>query len=166
LFWILNNTLRQTMIMMKIYFLLTLVFGTFVNSYAQETSTEEHYKEFEEIARTFQSNYMEGTENCESIIQAFDKNVKMSENRFSQQMTMTYEQLVQFCPHLPKKEVINTVTEQRLLSSELSYDYVSQLYLRKSVGDTVRETSSRIWQIKNGSWKIIHMNSSLNKSCD
>ena len=152
--------------MKKIYLLLTLVLGIFMISNAQETTKEEKQKEFEEIAKTFQSNYMEGSENCESIIQAFDKNVKMSENRFSQQMTMTYEQLVQFCPHLPKKEVINTVTEQKLLSLELSYDYVSQLYLRKSVGDTIRETSSRIWQLKGGSWKIIQMNSSLNKHCD
>ncbi|WP_370392381.1 hypothetical protein [uncultured Winogradskyella sp.] len=152
--------------MKKIYLLLTLVLGIFMDSYAQGTTTEEQQKEFKEITQTFQSNYMEGSENCESIIHAFDKKVKMSENRFSQQMTMTYEQLVQFCPHLPKKEVINTVTEQRLLSSELGYDYVSQLYLRKSVGDTVRETSSRIWELKDGGWKIIQMNSSLNKHCD
>jgi hypothetical protein len=137
-----------------------------MNSYAQDADQEAKQKEFEEIAQTFQANYMEGSENCESIIQAIDKDVKMSENKFSQQMSMTYEQLVQFCPHLPKKEVISTITEQRLLSSELAFDYVTQLYLRKSVGDTVRETSSRIWELKDGNWKIIQMNSSLSKYCD
>ena len=152
--------------MKKIYLLPTLILGILMNSYAQVTTLEVQQKEFEEIAQTFQANYMEGSENCESIIQAVDKDVKMSENKFSQQMTMTYEQLVQFCPHLPKKEVINTVTEQRLLSLELGYDYVTQLYLRKSLGDTVRETSSRIWKLKDGRWKIIQMNSSLNKACD
>lgn len=152
--------------MKKTCLLLTLVLSIFMNSYAQGTTTEEQQKAFEDIAQTFQANYMEGSENCESIIHAFDKKVRMSENRFSQQMTMTYEQLVQFCPHLPKKEVINTVTEQSLLSSDLGYDYVSQLYLRKSVGDTIKETSSRIWKLKDGNWKIIQMNSSLNKYCD
>lgn len=148
--------------MKKIYLLLTLIMGMFMNSFAQEMKQ----KKFEDMAQTFQANYMEGSENCESIIQAIDKDVKMSENKFSQQMTMTREQLVQFCRHLPKKEVIHTVTEQRLLSSELGFDYVTQLYLRKSVGDTVRETNSRIWKLKNGRWKIIQMNSSLNKACD
>jgi|GEM_PF-1613604 len=152
--------------MKNIYLVLTLILGIYMNSYAQETTTQEQRKEFEKTAQTFQINYMEGSDNCESIIQAIDKNAKMSENRFSQQMTMTYDQLVQFCPHLPKKEVINTVTEQRLLSSELGYDYVSQLYLRRSVGDTIRETSSRIWKLRDGSWKIIQMNSSLSKYCD
>jgi len=152
--------------MKNIYLVLTLILGIYMNSYAQETTTQEQRKEFEKTAQTFQINYMEGSDNCESIIQAIDKNAKMSENRFSQQMTMTYDQLVQFCPHLPKKEVINTVTEQRLLSSELGYDYVSQLYLRRSVGDTIRETSSRIWKLRDGSWKIIQMNSSLGKYCD
>jgi hypothetical protein len=152
--------------MKKIYLSVTLVLGIIINSYAQGTTTEEQQNAFEEIAQNFQANYMEGSENCESIIHAFDQKVKMSENRFSQQMNMSYEQLIQFCPHLPKKEVLNTVTEQRLLSSESGYDYVSQLYLRKSVGDTVRETSSRIWELKDGGWKIIQMNSSLNKHCD
>ena len=152
--------------MKKIYLLLTLILSIIMSSYAQESATELQQKEFEKIAQTYQMKYMKGGENCEYIIQAFDKNVNMSENRFSQQMKMTFEQLVQFCSHLPKKEVIQTVTEQKLLSSELGYDYVSQLYLRKSVGDTVRETASRIWILKNNDWKIIQMNSSLNKACD
>ena len=152
--------------MKKIFLLPTLILGILMNSYAQDPNQEAKQKGFEEIAKTFQANYMEGSESCESIIKAIDKDVKMSENRFAQQMTMTHEQLVQFCPHLPKKEVINTITEQRLLSSELGYDYVTQLYLRKSVGDTVRETSSRIWKFKDGGWKIIQMNSSLSTYCD
>jgi hypothetical protein len=91
----------------------------------------------------------------------------MSEIQFSgPARTFTHEQLVQFCPHLPAKEVIETETEQRLISSTLGYDYVSQLYLRHSLGDTVRETSSRIWQLKNNEWKIIQMNSSLTRACD
>lgn len=134
----------KTIAMKKIYLSLTFILGFFMTPYAQESTTELQQKDFEKMAQTYQLKYMQGGENCESIIQAFDKNVKMSENRFSEQIAMTYEQLVQFCSHLPKKEVVQTVTEQRLLSSELGYDYVSQLYLRKSVGDTVRETASRI----------------------
>ena len=89
---------------------------------------------------------MSGSENCEDIFNSIDKDVKMSEIRFSEPAkSFTHEQLVQFCPHLPKKQVIETETEQRMISSTLEYDHVSQLYLRKSLGDNVGETSSRIW---------------------
>ncbi|MFB6319678.1 hypothetical protein [Saccharicrinis sp. FJH54] len=57
---------------------------------------------------------------------------------------------VLFCPHLQKKEVISTDSEQGLQGTNLAYDYVSQLYLRTNVGDTARESSSRIWEKKNG----------------
>jgi hypothetical protein len=152
--------------MKNLFLVLILISGIIFYSIAQESVTESQQKEFERIAQTFQTKYMQGSENCDYLIQAFDKNVKMSEIQFTRQMQMTYEQLVQFCPHLPKKEVIQTVTEQRLLTTDLAYDYVSQLYLRKSKGDTIRETSSRIWKLKNNEWKIIQMNSSLNKACD
>lgn len=124
-------------------------------------------KAFEIMAQNFQAKYMAGSENCETIIEAFDKNVNMSEIQFGDgAMVFTYEMLKEFCPHLPKKDIIQTVTEQRLLSTELGYDYVSQLYLRKSLNDTIRETSSRIWKLENNKWKIIQMNSSLNQACD
>jgi len=85
----------------------------------------------------------------------------MSENRFFKQITLTQEQLVQFCPLLPKKDVIITETEQRIMSSELGYNYVSQLYLRKIAG----ETSSGIWKLKDDGCEVIQMNSSPNKYC-
>lgn len=159
-----NANIRK-IIMKNFYFILILFFNSLITN-GQGNITEQQQMAFEQIARTFQINYMNGSENCESIVQAIDKKIIMSELRFMKQMTMKYEQLVQFCPHLPKKEVINTITEQRLLSVNLGYDYVSQLYLRKSVGDTVRETSTRIWKLKDDEWKIVQMNSSLNKHCD
>lgn len=142
-----------------------LVLG--LNSTAQNSIGEDLEKEFKEKAQSFQSSYTGGSENCEEIINSMDPDIRMSELRFSEESKVyTYEQLVQFCPHLPRKEVIQTSTEQRLFSENFGYDYVSQLYLRKSQGDTLRETSSRIWENKNGKWRIIHMNNSINKACD
>lgn len=138
-----------------------------LNCIAQDTFSEDREKEFQEMAQTFQTRYTGGSENCEEIINSMDPDIRMSELRFSEESKVyTYEQLVQFCPHLPRKEVIQTSTEQRLFSENFGYDYVSQLYLRKSQGDTLRETSSRIWENKNGKWRIIHMNNSINKACD
>jgi len=51
--------------------------------------------------------------------------------------------------------LIATTTEQKLLTSALGYGYVNQLYMRKSVGETIRESSSRIcekkWSVENHS---------------
>ena len=147
---------------------LIILFLILVVSCNDRTSLTEFQKnDFENITREYQTNYMEGSDNCKYILNALDENIKMSESQFGQPpLNISYEQLVKYCPHLPKKEIISTITEQRLLTSNLGYDYVSQLYLRKSVGDTARETSSRVWQKKDGIWKIIQMNNSLNKACD
>jgi hypothetical protein len=147
---------------------LSILFLIIITSCKNVSSINEaQKKDFENLAKEYQKKYMDGSENCEYILDALDENIKMSESQFGQPvMDISYEQLVKYCPHLPKKEVISTITEQRLITSNLGYDYVSQLYLRKSVGDTVRETSSRIWEKKNEAWKIIQMNNSLNKACD
>jgi hypothetical protein len=148
------------------YFIFSL-FILFISCNSEPSPTEKQQKEFEDIARSYQTKYMGGSENCEYILNAMDENIKMSEIRFGEpSVSFSYDLLTQFCPHLPKKEVIETTTEQRLFNPGLGYDYVSQLYLRKSLGDTVRETSTKIWEKKDGKWKIIHMNSSLNKACD
>ena len=148
-------------------YLLVIILIPILSCTSNTAITEEDQKEFEKVAQSFQTKYMGGSENCEEIINSIDEDIKMSEIQFSAPaMSLTYEQLVQFCPHLPKKQVIETETEQRLISPTIGYDYVSQLYLRKSVGDTVRETASRIWKFRNNEWKIIQMNSSLNKACD
>ncbi len=148
------------------FFCIIFFLGFTFDSYCQDSFTETEKEEFEKIAHTFQAKYMDGGENCDYLLKVIDEDVVLSEIQFTKELTMTQEMLVQFCPHLPKKEVVSTVSEQRLLTTDLAFDYVSQLYLRKSLGDTVRETSARIWKKKDGVWKIIQLNNSLNKACD
>ncbi|TBW29980.1 hypothetical protein [Gramella sp. KN1008] len=151
--------------MKNLLLIILLVLAGISTFKAQESITSEQ-REFEEMARTFQDNYNAGSEKCDEILEAYHRDARLTETAFSGPLkSFTYEQLLQFCPHLPKKEVIETTTEQKLLTSKLGYDYVSQLYIRKSIGDTVRETSSKIWEKRNGKWKIIHVNSLLNKVC-
>ncbi|MGD8428467.1 MAG: hypothetical protein PVH63_12620 [Balneolaceae bacterium] len=113
---------------------------------------------FEQLAQSYQTTYMDGSENCEEILAAMDENIKMSENG----KTWTYPDLKKFCPHLPKKNVVETYNDQRLLNSDWGYDFVSQLYVT-SKKDTIRETVSRIWEKKNNTWKIVQMNNLLKK---
>ena len=123
--------------------------------------------DFKEVVRSYQSKYMDGAQNCDYIINSMDKNIRMSELRFSEPLKFyTLNELEEFCPHLPKKQIFQTVTEQRLLNSSQGYDFVSQTFLRSNGLDTLRETSSRIWEIKKGVWKIVQMNNSIKKDCD
>ena len=124
-------------------------------------------QDFKEVAQAYQSKYMNGAQNCDEIMNSMDEDIKMSELLFSEPLRVyTFKQLKEFCPHLPKKDIIQSTTEQRLLTPTLGYDYVSQTFLRSSGEDTLRETSSRIWKLKDGKWKIIQMNNSIKKDCN
>ena len=129
--------------------------------------TEAQENDFKEVARLYQLKYMEGSVNCDAIMNSMDENIRMSEIRFTEPLrSYTFKQLKEFCPHLPKKQIFHSTTEQRLLNPSQGYDFVSQTFLRSTGEDTLRETSSRIWEIKNGEWKIVQMNNSIKKDCD
>jgi len=101
---------------------------------------------------------MDGGENCETILAAIDENIEMWENG----NIWTYSDMEKFCPHLPKKNVVDTYNDRKLLSSDLGNDFVSQLYVTAK-GDTIRETVSRIWKKRSQTWKIVQMNNLLNQ---
>lgn len=78
----------------------------------------------------------------------------------------TYKEVEKFGSHLPKKNVIETYNDQKLLKKALGYDYVSSKYISTMSGDTMRETSSRLWKLRDGDWKIIRMNNSIKKEVE
>ena len=93
-------------------------------------------QDFKEVAQAYQSAYMGGAQNCDAIMNSMDEDIKMSELLFSEPLRVyTFKQLKEFCPHLPKKDIIQSTTEQRLLTPTLMYDYVSQTFLRSSGED-------------------------------
>jgi hypothetical protein len=121
--------------------------------------TQNDQKEFKEMAQSWHSKYVQGSENLDEILLGLDKNIKMWENG----NVWTYGEVEKFGPHLPKKHVIETYNDQNLLNNNLGYDYVSQKYISTLTGDTMRETSSRLWEMKNGNWKIVRMNNLIKK---
>jgi len=110
------------------------------------------------MAQTYQSIYNEGSENCDRILSAIDENIEMWENG----SIWSYSDLRKFCPHLPKKNVVKTYNDQTLLEHNLGYDFVSQLFVIQN-GDTMRETSSRLWQKKDTTWKIVKMKNLISR---
>ena len=137
--------------MKHIYLILVILFIS-CNSDKAMTETEEI--EFEKMAQDWHNKYVQGSVNLVDILAGMDENIDMWENG----KVWTYKQVEKFGPHLPKKNILETYNDQKLLNKDLGYDYVSQKYISTMTGDTLRETSSRLWKLKNGTWKIVRMN--------
>jgi hypothetical protein len=121
--------------------------------------TETEQSEFEKMAQTWHNSYAQGSVNLDEILSGLDENIIMWENG----KVWTYKEVEKFGPHLPEKNIIETYNDQKLLDKKLGYDYVSQKYVSTITGDTMRETSSRLWESKNGNWKIVRMNNLIKK---
>ncbi|PZX46342.1 hypothetical protein [Algoriphagus chordae] len=145
---------------MKYIYLILLILCFSCNSDNAITETEKI--EFEKMAQDWHNKYVQGSVNLADILAGMDENIDMWENG----KVWTYKQVEKFGPHLPKKNVLETYNDQKLLKKDLGYDYVSQKYISTMSGDTMRETSSRLWELKNGNWKIVQMNNLIKKEVD
>lgn len=142
--------------MKYIYLIIVIVFFS-CNSDNPITETEQ--KEFEKITQTWHNSYVQGSVNLKDILLGLDEDIIMWENG----KVWTYKEVEKIGPHLPKKKIIETYNDQKLLNKDLGYDYVSQKYISTMSGDTMRETSSRLWRKKDGNWKITRMNNLIKK---
>ena len=111
------------------------------------------------MAQAYQSNYMEGSVNLDGILAGMDQDIQMWENG----KIWTYSDIEKFGPHLPKKNVIETYNQQKLLEKGLGYDFVSLVYINTS-GDTLRESASRIWEQRGEVWKIVYMSNLIHQA--
>jgi len=147
---IIHNIMKNT------YLIILIILFSSCNK--ENSITESDKIAFEKTAQNYQSIYMDGGKNCEQILATLDENIEMWESG----KVWTLNDLKKFCSHLPTKKVIKTYHNQKLLSKELGYDYVSQLYISQTE-DTLRETASRIWRKTDENWKIIKMNNLIKK---
>ena len=145
---------------MKYTYLILVILFFSCNSDKGVTETEEI--EFEKMAQDWHNKYVQGSVNLAGILAGMDENIDMWENG----KIWTYKQVEKYGPHLPKKNVLETYNDQKLLKKDLGYDYVSQKYISSMTGDTMRETSSRLWKLKNGNWKIVRMNNLIKKEVE
>jgi hypothetical protein len=143
---------------MKANYLILVI--TLIACNAEKSFTETEQVKFEIMTQAWQSKYMQGSENLEEILMGLDDNIIMWENG----KVWSYMEVEKFGPHLPKKKIIETYHDQKLLNKNLGYDYVTQKYISTISGDTMRETSSRIWELKDGNWKIVRMNNLLQRN--
>jgi len=134
----------------------------FISCNSENPITENEQKEFTEMTQTWHNKYVQGSVNLKEILSGMDENIIMWEN----DKVWTYKEVEKFGPHLPSKKIIDTYNDQKLINKDLGYDYVSQKYISSMTGDTMRETSSRLWKLKNGDWKIVRMNNLIKKELD
>ncbi len=95
------------------------------------------------MAQGWNTKYMQVSKNLEEILSGLDENLDMWENG----KVWTYKEVEKFGLYLPKKDALETYNDQKLLKKSLGYDHVSLKYISSMSGDTIRETSSRLWKL-------------------
>lgn|SRR5690606_28938680 len=89
---------------------------------------------------------------CSERNAMIDKDIIFLENG----QPFTYENILEYCSYIKPKDVFNIYSKQYLIQPTVGFDYVDQYYLN-SEQDTLRETASRIWQLKSDNWLVTHM---------
>lgn len=89
---------------------------------------------------------------CDDRNDMIDRDILFFENG----QTFTYQNILDYCSYIEPKNTLDIYSRQYLIQPSVGFDYVEQYYLN-SEQDTIRETSSRIWQFKSGTWLVTHM---------
>ena len=89
---------------------------------------------------------------CAERNSMIDKDIVFFENG----QPFTYQNILEYCAYIKPKNAFNIYTKQYLIQPMVGFDYVEQYYVNQEQ-DTLRETSSRIWQFKSGTWVVTHM---------
>lgn len=81
-----------------------------------------------------------------------DKDIIFFENG----QPFTYADILEYCSYIKPKDVFNIYSKQYLIQPFVGFDFVEQYYVNPEQ-DTLRETTSRIWQFKSDKWIVTHM---------
>jgi hypothetical protein len=89
---------------------------------------------------------------CSERNAMIDKDIIFLENG----KPFTYENILEYCSYIKPKSAFNIYSKQYIIQPTVGFDYVEQYYIN-SEQDTLRETTSRIWQLKSNNWVVTHM---------
>ncbi len=112
--------------------------------------------QFRQTAEAFQQLYVEGGGNCARINTFIAEDVALIENG----RAWDYAQLLEFCPHLPRKSVLDSWSDRVVLHPGLAYEFVTVIYQSDAAGRRL-ETTARVWRKADSEWKIVRMSSVL-----
>ena len=89
---------------------------------------------------------------CSERNAMIDKDIIFLENG----QPFTYENILEYCSYGKPKNAFDIYSKQYIIQPKVGFDYVEQYYVN-SEQDTLRETTSRIWQLKSNNWVVTHM---------
>jgi len=116
--------------------------------------TDADVSAFRRVAEDYQQLYMDGGENCEQIVRVLAEDIRMLENGEA----WSHEQMEQYCPYLPHKEVLSSWADFDVVRSDVAYDFATTVY-QVEENPPGRETVARVWEKIGGEWKIVRMTS-------
>ena len=117
----------------------------------EKPTQEKTEAEFINIAKDFHNLYITAGD-CEKRNAMIHKDIIFYENR----KTFTYQNILEYCSYIIPKQPFDIYSKQYLIRSGVGFDYVDQYYLN-SEQDTIREISSRIWELKSNQWLVTYM---------
>lgn len=107
--------------------------------------------EFVNKAKQFHELYITAGD-CSERNAMVDKNIVFFENG----QEFTYQNILEYCSYIKPKRAFDIYSAQSLVQPNVGYDFVEQYYVNPDQ-DTLRETTSRIWQLKSNVWLVTHM---------
>ncbi len=107
--------------------------------------------DFIDRAKRFHELYIHAGD-CSERNAMIDKDILFLENG----QPFTYKNILGYCVYIKPKSAFNIYSKQYIIQPTVGFDYVEQYYIN-SEQDTLRETTSRIWQLKSNNWVVTHM---------
>lgn len=129
-----------------------LLLGSLILSCTIDKSDPKYNEsQFIKTAKHFHEFYITAGD-CKERNAMVDKDIIFYEN----EKLFTYQDILDYCSYIKPKDVFKIYTEQYLIQPAVGFDYVDQYYTNQEA-DTLRETTSRIWQLKSDAWVVTHM---------
>ena len=141
---------------MKHLYLIIIIVSTIACTPSEKNITEELKTEFIKTTNTFNTLYITAGD-CDERNSMIDENIVFFENR----KPFTYENIVEYCSYITPKNVFDVYSKRHLINTRAGFDYVDHYFIN-SEQDTIREISSRIWELKSNKWVVTHMEVSRN----
>jgi hypothetical protein len=107
--------------------------------------------DFINAAKHFHNLYITAGD-CSERNSLIDKDIIFFENR----KPFTYQNILDYCSYIKPKNPFHIYSEQYLIRPDIGFDYVDQYFLN-SDQDTIREISSRVWELKSDKWVVTYM---------
>jgi len=107
--------------------------------------------DFINTAKHFHELYINAGD-CTDRNAMVDKDILFFENG----QPFTYQNILDYCAYIKPKITFDIYSKQYIIQPNVGFDYVEQYYVNPEQ-DTIRETTSRIWQFKSDNWIVTHM---------